>query len=61
MERDPVCGMVIRPGFEAASITYREHTYHFCSVECRDLFREKPTQYLNQPTSAEPNANPPGG
>ncbi|HLZ07770.1 MAG TPA: YHS domain-containing protein [Chloroflexota bacterium] len=54
MERDPVCGVTIRPGFEAASITYQGQTYHFCSVECRDLFREKPTQYLDQATSPEP-------
>ena len=45
-ERDPVCGMTLKPGQEEASITYQDHTYHFCSAECRDLFLKNPTQYI---------------
>jgi Cu+-exporting ATPase len=48
MERDPVCGVAIRPGLEAASMTYQGKTFHFCSAECRDIFREKPTFYANK-------------
>ena len=54
MERDPVCGVEIRPGFEAANINYQGQTYHFCSVECRDLFREKPSQYVSKAASSDP-------
>jgi Cu+-exporting ATPase len=52
LERDPVCGVTIRPGFEAASITYQGQIYHFCSVECRDLFREKPTDYIGKASTS---------
>ena len=48
MERDPVCGMTIRPGQEAANFNYQGQTYHFCSNECLDLFRKNPNQYIKQ-------------
>jgi YHS domain-containing protein len=44
-ERDPVCGMELRPGQEEASVNYQGRTYHFCSAECRDLFLKTPSQY----------------
>jgi YHS domain-containing protein len=44
-ERDPVCGIIITPGLEAANVVYKEHTYHFCSAECREIFRENPARY----------------
>ncbi len=56
MERDPVCGVTIRPGLEAANVNYHGHTYHFCSVECRDLFRENPKQYAEHAASREQKA-----
>ena len=46
MERDPVCGMELRPGQEEASITYQDRTFHFCSVECRKRFEQKPKDYI---------------
>jgi Cu+-exporting ATPase len=55
MERDPVCGITIKPGLEAANLNYQGQTYHFCSVECRDLFRESPAQYVDKATSKEPD------
>ena len=58
MERDPVCGTTIRPGLEAANLTYQGHTYHFCSVECRDLFRANPAQYVERTATAELDTNP---
>ncbi len=30
MEKDPVCGMELRPGQEGASITYQGQTFRFC-------------------------------
>lgn len=57
-ERDPVCGMRLKPGQEEANVTYHEETYHFCSVECRDLFLKDPTRYINQPVGmARPAAH----
>jgi YHS domain-containing protein len=52
MERDPVCGMELRPGQEGASITYQGRTYHFCSRECRDLFAKNPAEYLKTEAQA---------
>jgi|SwirhisoilCB2_FD_contig_91_520124_length_827_multi_3_in_0_out_0_2 YHS domain-containing protein len=47
-ETDPVCGMVMRPGMEAANVNYQGHTYHFCSDECRKLFLSDPNDYVKQ-------------
>ena len=45
MERDPVCGMELKPGQEAASLNYRGRGDHFCSVECRQAFEQDPQRY----------------
>lgn len=50
VERDPVCGMALKPGQEEANTTYQGRTYHFCSAECRDVFLKNPSGY------AEPSA-----
>jgi YHS domain-containing protein len=47
MERDPVCGMELRPGQEAASLNYQGRGYHFCSVECRQDFEQDPKKYTS--------------
>lgn len=46
IERDPVCGMALKPGQEEANTTYQDRTFHFCSAECRDIFLKSPTQYI---------------
>jgi YHS domain-containing protein len=46
MERDPVCGMELRPGQEAASVNYQGRGYHFCSGECRAAFEADPQRYV---------------
>jgi Cu+-exporting ATPase len=48
MERDPVCGMTLQPGQEAADCRYGDHSYHFCSVECRQLFEKNPKEYTKE-------------
>jgi Cu+-exporting ATPase len=53
MDRDPVCGMEIRPGMEAASITYGGQTYHFCSVECKQMFEKRPKDYVKEQSQAQ--------
>lgn len=47
-ERDPVCGMLLRPGQEEANTLYQDHTYHFCSDECRKLFLANPAEYIKK-------------
>ncbi len=47
-ERDPVCGMRIKPGTEAANAMYQGKTYHFCSVECREIFLQNPARTIEQ-------------
>jgi len=49
VERDPVCGMALKPGQEEANTTYQGRTYHFCSAECRDVFLKNPSIYAEQP------------
>ena len=52
---DPVCGMEVRAGEEAASREYDGKTYHFCSKVCARKFLQDPELYLNKP---EPSAAP---
>lgn len=39
MERDPVCGTFVVPE-RAIALTTGSGRVHFCSVECRDKYRE---------------------
>jgi len=43
---DPVCQMKIRPSDAVASIEHAGTTYHFCSQDCADAFRESPEDYV---------------
>jgi YHS domain-containing protein len=47
---DPVCGMRITRASAAASDNYRGHLYFFCSRECHERFRQKPTAYVEVKT-----------
>jgi YHS domain-containing protein len=49
MEKDPVCGVELRPGQEGASINYQGQTYRFCSAECKQQFEKNPKRYQTQP------------
>ena len=42
---DPVCGMLIQPGAEAAEFTHDRQRYRFCSTECLTKFRQQPDDY----------------
>jgi YHS domain-containing protein len=58
LERDPVCGMKLPPGHEAANVTYDGRTFHFCSHECRDLFLKDPRTYgAGNPGRGQPVAS----
>jgi Cu+-exporting ATPase len=56
MERDPVCGMELRPGQEEASFTYQNRTYHFCSQECKQRFQANPKEYMREAETSENKA-----
>lgn len=43
---DPVCGMSVQVGSEAASVEYEGNRYYFCSQECADTFDSDPTRYV---------------
>jgi Cu+-exporting ATPase len=45
MERDPVCGMTVRPEAPHRH-DYRGRTYRFCSAGCRTKFIADPDRYL---------------
>ncbi len=49
---DPVCKMLVLPDSAAGKFEYRETTYYFCAVGCRDRFAADPERYLN-PRPAE--------
>ena len=57
MERDPVCGMELKPGQEEASLNYQGHGYHFCSVECRLDFQKDPKRYVAETDEAPARQN----
>lgn len=44
-ERDPVCGMALKPGSSSQSVVHQGKTYYFCSQTCRDKFEANPQQY----------------
>jgi Cu+-exporting ATPase len=43
--RDPVCGMNVESGKEAASITHDGQEYLFCSRHCASKFRDNPDRF----------------
>lgn len=53
MQRDPVCGMELKPGHEEAEAKYQGQTYYFCSRECRDLFVKNPADYVKGATEQQ--------
>src|SRR5262245_60897941 len=53
-ERDPVCGMTVRPD-SPHQTTYRGRTYRFCSAGCLAKFTADPERFLApKPAAAAP-------
>jgi Cu+-exporting ATPase len=48
VERDPVCGMDVRPEEAAATSEFQGETYYFCSEGCKRAFDENPMKYLSK-------------
>ena len=45
IEKDPVCGMAVRPS-ESASLEYGGKKYYFCCESCRRKFERNPKLYV---------------
>ncbi len=43
--RDPVCGTAVVAAESRHSTTYRGMTFHFCSAQCLERFRQEPSLY----------------
>jgi P-type Cu+ transporter len=52
MEKDPVCGMLVRPEEAAGMREYEGRTYYFCSADCRGKFDQAPERYVERRTSS---------
>lgn len=46
MAVDPVCKMTVEPARAAAQSTYKDRTYYFCAVGCKQAFDGEPEKYL---------------
>lgn len=46
MAVDPVCKMEVDPRRAAAQSRYRDVTYYFCAVGCKQKFDREPEKYL---------------
>jgi YHS domain-containing protein len=44
--KDPVCGMTVTEGKEAAKSEYMGATYYFCSRGCKVAFDKDPEKFL---------------
>jgi YHS domain-containing protein len=54
--KDPVCGMTVVEGKEAAKSEYKGTTYYFCSRGCKVAFEKAPTRFVNEDGSLKPGA-----
>jgi Cu+-exporting ATPase len=50
---DPVCGMTVDPRKAVGLFVYKDQTYFFCSLGCREKFSADPERFLNA-TRASP-------
>jgi Cu+-exporting ATPase len=46
MEKDPVCGMLVRTDEAAGRSEYQGKSYFFCTVTCKDTFDRNPQRYV---------------
>jgi len=51
LERDPVCGMSVRPENAAGSFEHEGKNYYFCAKHCLHKFAQDPAKYLEGPTT----------
>ena len=46
MEKDPVCGMLVKTDEASGSTEYQGKHYFFCNVSCKDTFDREPQRYV---------------
>jgi len=51
MQTDPVCGMQVDEKSAAANSNYKDKTYFFCAVGCREQFEQAPDKYILNTTN----------
>jgi YHS domain-containing protein len=54
---DPVCGMNVEHDHAAGVSEYQGETYYFCCADCKRLFDEDPTNYVNEETAEHVTRN----
>lgn len=54
MEKDPVCGMLVRPEEAAEQRAIQGRTYYFCSAACAAKFDQAPRQYAPERVNGTP-------
>ncbi len=45
MARDPVCKMEVDESTAKAKSEYKDQTYYFCSLDCKEQFDNNPERY----------------
>lgn len=55
MVQDPVCGMLINKEEAVAKDKYKGAEYYFCSLSCRDAFKDDPERYTKHLNSFSGN------
>jgi P-type Cu+ transporter len=45
MEKDPVCGMIVKTDEAAGRSEYQGKSYFFCSVTCKERFDHTPQTF----------------
>ncbi len=57
MERDPVCGQVIKLFEMKDSTVYKGSRYYFCCPVCKKTFDEKPEVYADKEEKDPPKSD----
>ncbi len=47
IKTDPVCNMKVTPKTAAAKHVYKDETYYFCAIGCKNKFRQNPELFLS--------------
>ena len=48
MAKDPVCEMEVNEREAAATYEYKNKTYYFCAVGCKEKFAQNPEKFLRR-------------
>ncbi len=51
MEKDPVCGMQVKPDQATPRSDYGGQAYYFCCASCKQKFDQNPQSYAGKNTA----------